>query len=69
VTRRDRWIDFGYGIAVSFVYSWILALAIASSRATTFLHGVGLGAAAYAGIRLASMFFYAGFAGARTVTW
>ncbi|MFC2082069.1 hypothetical protein ACFLR0_02685 [Candidatus Bipolaricaulota bacterium] len=67
--RRDLWIDRGYGLAVSFVYSWLLTLAIASARATTFLPGLGYGVAAYVGIRLASSFFYAGFAGARTVAW
>jgi hypothetical protein len=67
--RRDLWIDRGYGVAVSFVYAWLLALAIASTQATMFLLGLGLGGGAYAGIRLALSFFYAGFAGARTVAW
>ena len=68
-TRRDRWIDVGYGLLVSFVYSWILALAIASSGAEAFLVGLGYGAAAYACLRLLQMFFYAGFGGTRSSAW
>ena len=69
VTQRDRRIDIGYGALVSFVYAWILALAIASSGASSVPAGVGYGAAAYAGIRLLQMFFYAGFEEARTLAW
>ncbi|MBU0595437.1 hypothetical protein KJ567_01970, partial [Candidatus Bipolaricaulota bacterium] len=49
--RRDLLIDRGYGLAVSFIYSWVLALAIASAGATAFFHGFGYGVAAYVGIR------------------
>ena len=68
-TRRDRWIDIGYGLLVSFVYSWILALAIATSGAMTFLVGLGYGGVAYACLRLLQMFFYAGFEGTRSLAW
>ena len=66
---RDRWIETGYSILVSFIYAWILALAIVSSGAVSFAAGLGYGAAAYAGIRLLQMFFYAGFEEARTLVW
>jgi len=68
-TRRDRWIDLGYGAIVSFIYSWILALAVASAGAETFILGLGVGALLYAGIRVATMCFYAGFEGTRSPAW
>ena len=68
-TRRDHWIETGYSILVSFIYAWILALAIASSGAVSFVAGLGYGAAAYTGIRLLQMFLYAGFEKARTLLW
>jgi hypothetical protein len=68
-TPRDLWIELGYGVLVSFVYAWLLGLAVSSVNARDFVAGAGFGAAAYAGIRLASMFFYAGFVGTNTPAW